>query len=210
MKVNALSFLFRTLTLILPLCSIEAFSQTPVEIIPTPPCTIPIAEKDKLEIQQITLTDQELIKQIGVMIGEKQADSVFRRRGYISVSYVNRAYPNEQVVRAYNIAPEYLSADEMTNEYRFPLFYSYMNNKLVTIRNTPIYESICYQIKTKSKKAFQKILEPYLEKKIRIDMPNSSGTGTVKVKLREDFIQIHGGKTLYILADGRSIVEQNK
>src|SRR6476660_7906682 len=80
MKIHSKSWLV-IWTLILALNSFEAFPQTAVEITPTPPCTIPIAEKDKLEIQKITLSDQELIKQIGIMLEEKQADSVFQRRG---------------------------------------------------------------------------------------------------------------------------------
>ncbi|SKB64349.1 hypothetical protein SAMN05661099_2014 [Daejeonella lutea] len=63
MKINSKSWLV-VWTLIFALGSFKAFPQTAVEIIPTPPCTIQIAEKDKLEVQKITLRDQELIKQI--------------------------------------------------------------------------------------------------------------------------------------------------
>ncbi|SKB64363.1 hypothetical protein SAMN05661099_2015 [Daejeonella lutea] len=74
-----------------------------------------------------------------------------------------------------------------------------------------IYESICYQVKTKSKKAFQKIVEPYLEKKTWMEMPNAAVGGTSKVKVRpNELFQLHGSKTLYILSDGRSIVEENR
>lgn len=186
----------------------SAFAQTLIEIVPSKPCTTKMREKDKLEINEIIITDKELLKQIGILIEEKQKDSVFRRRGYISVLYANLSYNEEHVIRSYIIKPEYKSVDNLEIEYNFPLFYSFVNNKLVTLVNRPIFDSICYQIKTKSKKAFQKIVEPYLEKAIWIKMPNSNGKGTSRARFRpNDLLQIHGSKTLYILADGRAIIE---
>jgi len=185
-------------------------AQTLMEIKPSKPCTTKMRERDKLEIKEITITDQELLKQIGILIEEEQKDSVFRRRGYISVSYANLSYKEEHVIRSYILNPEYKSIDNLEIEYNFPLFYSFVNNKLVTLVNRPIFDSICYQIKTKSKKAFQRIVEPYLEKPIWIKMPNSNGKGTSRAKFRpNDLFQLHGGKTLYILADGRVIIKKN-
>lgn len=186
----------------------SGYAQTLTEIKPSKPCTNKMLERDKLEIKEITITDQELLKQIGILIEEKQKDSIFRRRGYISVSYANLSYNKEHIIRSFILKPEYKSVDNLEIEYNFPLFYSFVNNKLVTLNNWPIFDSICYQIKTKSKKAFQKIVEPYLEKSIWIKMPNGHGKGTSRAKFRpNDLLQIHGSKALYILADGKVIIE---
>lgn len=173
-------------------------------------CTTPLSEKEKLTIKRVTLTDEKLIAQIKEIINEKQNDSVFLKRGYIRVSYVHHGYKNEAVVRAYRIKPEYQHADDVTNDRLFPIYYTYVENRLVSIYDTGIQNSICYQITNKSKKEYQRLLEPYLSKAIWIELPMSDGSGTKKAKFRPNsLIQIHGGRTLYIFEDGTSIVEKN-
>jgi hypothetical protein len=184
------------------------FSQA-VQIRVEAACTTPLSEKEKLTIKRITLTDEKLITQIKEIIHEKQNDSVFLKRGYIRVDYVHYGYKNEAVVRAYNIKPEYQHADDVTNDRLFPIYYTYVENRLVTIYDSGIQNSICYQIATKSKMRYQRILEPYLSKAIWIELPKSDGSGTKKAKFRPNsLIQIHGGRTLYIFDDGTSTVEK--
>lgn len=185
------------------------FSQG-VEIRVEPACTTPLSEKGKLTIKRVTLTDEKLIAQIKEIINEKQNDSVFLKRGYIRVSYVHHGYKNEAVVRAYSIKPEYQHADDVSNDRLYPIYYTYVNGRLVSIYDTGIEDSICYQIGTKSKKEYRRLLEPYLSKAIWIELPKSDGSGTKKAKFRPNsLIQIHGGRTLYIFDDGTSIVEKN-
>ena len=173
-------------------------------------CTNPLSEKEKLTIKRVTLTDEKLIAQIKEIINEKNDDSVFLKRGYIRVDYVHHGYKNEAVVRAYNIKPEYQHADDVTNDRLYPIYYTYVNGRLVSIYDTGIEDSICYQIATKSKMRYQRILEPYLSKAIWIELPKSDGSGTKKAKFRPNsLIQIHGGQTLYIFDDGTSTVERN-
>lgn len=184
------------------------FSQA-VQIRVEAACTTPLSEKEKLTIKMVTLTDEKLITQIKEIINEKQNDSGFLKRGYIRVNYVHHGYKNEAVLRAYNIKPEYQHADDVTNDRLFPIYYTYVENRLVTIYDSGIQNSICYQIATKSKMRYQRILEPYLSKAIWIELPKSDGSGTKKAKFRPNsLIQIHGGRTLYILDDGTSIVEK--
>ncbi len=185
------------------------FSQG-VEIRAEAECTTPLSEKEKLTIKRVRLTDEKLIAQIKEIINEKQNDSVFLTRGYIRVDYVHHGYKKEAVVRAYSIKPEYQHADDVTNDRLFPIYYTYVENRLVSIYDTGIQNSICYQIATTSKMRYQRVLEPYLSKVIWIELPKSDGSGTKKAKFRPNsLIQIHGGRTLYIFDDGTFTVEKN-
>jgi hypothetical protein len=185
------------------------FSQS-VEIRVDAACTTPLSEKEKISIKRVMLTDEKLIAQIKDIISENQNDTVFLKRGYIRVDYVHHGYKNEAVVRAYRIKPEYQHADDVTNDRLYPIYYTYVNNRLVSIYDTGIQNSICYQIANKSKMRYQRLLEPYLSKAIWIELPKSDGSGTKKAKFRPNsLIQIHGGRTLYIFDDGTSTVEKN-
>lgn len=185
------------------------FSQG-IEIHAEVACTSPLSEKEKLTIKRVTLTDEKLIDQIKEIINEKQNDSVFLKRGYIRVDYVHHGYKNEAVLRSYSIKPEYQHADDVTNERLFPIYYTYVNDRLVSIYDTGIQNSICYQIATKSKMRYQKLLKPYLSKAIWVELPDSDGSGTKRAKFRPNsLIQIHEGRTLFIFDDGTSRVERN-
>lgn len=192
------------------LMSEHGFAQA-VEIRMDTVCHALLSEKEKISIKKVTLTDEKLIDQIKDIISENRNDTVFSKRGYIRVDYVHHGYKNGAVIRAYHIKPEYQHADDVTNDRLFPVYYTYVNNRLVSIYDTGIQNSICYQIAAKSKMRYQRLLEPYLSKAKWVELPKLDGSGTKKAKFRPNsLIQIHGGRTLYIFDDGTFTVEKNK
>lgn len=68
-------------------------------------------------------------------------------------------------------------------------------------------ESFCYQLSDKSKKSFQKKLEPFLVKPMRVKLTNSEGKKTVGKNFRpQETYQLHGGKTIYIIRDKLPVI----
>lgn len=164
-----------------------------------------------IRIQEIVLKDSVLIQQIEKLIQDeinnKEDKHEFFKRGlgYINLSLLN--YTDKGVLRKYYISPKMVSLRKNDSDSKYPLFYSYVGNRLVLIDINAFENSMIYQITESSKRRFRKKLEPYLEKTQNITARDSSGNIKIRDKhFRADYFWMHSGRYIYIYQDKPPVI----
>ena len=119
--------------------------------------------KDTIDIKFVQLTDTALVAQIKSYIIKTQLqDSNFVSKGYIELMVSNHISPDKSEARSYYVKKTYSGFDNVENDHRFPLYYSYVNEKLVVVRLLDCSSRIAVSIPHDIKQQFQKTVEPYL------------------------------------------------
>jgi hypothetical protein len=139
--------------------------------------------KGKLTITKITLNDSTLINSISRFIKfVKQNNSDFNKWGYIELVLLGKSCENlpdsigcKSVVRSfyYNVNASRIRPNDLENKY--PLFYSYVANRLVLVYIEGFRNVSEYSFTAKDKKRFRKLVDQYLEKPLKITAYDEKG-----------------------------------
>jgi hypothetical protein len=172
----------------------------------------PIKQKDiKISIKEVVLSDTALINAIDSFIKIKsEKDSIFNKLGYILLIFHQQSYQDRQTLYSCFFNECYDSYDYVKGTKGFPLFYTYIGNRIVIIKYSVISSSLNYSVAKKSIIAFKKRIDPFLPKKEKRLFKEENGSVKKITAFRESIIVIHGGKTFYRLVDGSIIIEDNK
>lgn len=162
-----------------------------------------------LKIQQTEIGDTLLKSQIEKYIqAQTFIDTTFKVRGYIEVFISNKEYKGLKTQVSYRIIKDFLNFDDLNNDLRFPLFYSWVKNRIVLFYSDEIRNTLNLKYSTDSKRAFQKIIEPFLfpgeDVYLTIDGVTKKGTN-----FRPNEIFMFGGPSvrIYKLYDNSVIID---
>lgn len=153
------------------------------------------------KIKEIELTSNILKNQITSFIKDKKNNnSKFKELGYVVVNldYYNNRANKPELSLIYTIKDQYVSLKENS---QFPLFYTYIENKIVLLYIDNYHNYI--NLSTKSKKRLSNKINKTLGKREKIRGYNSEGEKIIEDKYfypNESF-NIHGGIELKIFAN---------
>jgi len=168
----------------------------------------PKPKGEHITITQVRLEDKTLEDSIYAFIkNESENDSLFNKSGYILLlfDHYNYTNPTKKIIYSCFYNKSYDAFDDINDDAAFPLFYTYINNRIVIIKDLPVASSINYSITKKSKRKFIKRLTPFLTKASTITIKGQ------KVKnFRFPIVVIHGGKRFFKLSDGSVFTENEK
>lgn len=103
------------------------------------------------------------------------------------------------------------SFKEVSNN-AYPIFYTYVNNRIVLIDVDGVDKFASFNISEKTKRKFRKKIEPFLEKTERRTFRDMEGNKTFNDnKFRIDWFRVfrvHNGKYIYTLKNKPPIVVQ--
>lgn len=163
-------------------------------------------KRPPLKIQEIVLKDSVLIQQIERLIqdeinNEEDEYEFFKSGlGYINLHVLN--YSDRDVIRKYVIYPGMTAYRKSSSDELYPLFYSFVANRMVLIYIDPLYRFANFRFTQSSKRQFRKKLEPYLEKPQNITARDSDGNIVIRDKhFRIDWFRLHSGRYIYIFHD---------
>ncbi len=160
--------------------------------------------KGAYSIVEVEILDTALINGIrAFIVKETESDSLFNKVGYISLAFDQKLYKGEQVLYSCFFNKSF---DVPENDKALPLFYTYINNRLITIKNSIVSESLYYSISRKSVRKYKKLLKQYLPESEKIWFEESDGKKR-RITWREPIVVIHGGKRFYKLLDGTTALE---
>ncbi|MCX7551703.1 hypothetical protein [Xanthomarina sp. F2636L] len=137
-------------------------------------------QAQELDIHKIELTDIVLISTISEYIKEtKQNFSEFNNIGYIKVSIksVNKPNLGNELKRVYKIEDVGIEILDKNEDWWYPNYYTYIDNKLIIIYNKTIDDVLNIKFSNKSKRKFRKILEEYLPPKKKFKFIDFEGDG---------------------------------
>lgn len=131
------------------------------------------AQPSTFDIQEITIQDTFLRKQIGVFVDEliregeqfHPVNENFREGlGYKGLGYIRveekSCYQND-TLRSYYLSSSYFDLDEDSSEPEFPVCYAWIKGRLVFFESD-IVDSRLVKYSKKSKRRLRKKLEPFL------------------------------------------------
>jgi len=173
-------------------------------------CSAQAQKVKEIDIQEIALQDTFLLRQVEQFIENKYAepDGLFKSGlGYIEI-YLQQM-SKEDTLRTYHLNSQYKSLDQERALY--PSFYTFVRNRLVLIHVPGLQELLVPGYTEKSKRELRKKLEPFLPKAETLKIKNEQGKVVhVDKKFRSgEKLQLHGGKTIYILKSGPPVVVRN-
>jgi len=163
----------------------------------------------QLKIQKIDFKDSILFREVKKFIqSEIVKEKEFKAVGYVTISTIINT--SNDIIRKYHINKNYVNFDDLNNDSQFPLFYSYVDSKLILVRGD--FENLVHKkFSIRSKKHFQKIIEPFLYKVKLIQAPSINGKSKKKMPYREgERIQVHGGIDVSIFINGKVAVVPSK
>ena len=161
-----------------------------------------------IDIARVKIKDTVLIKYLTQFIDKQlKENSLFIKKGYIQVFPIHANHkPN--VVRGYHINKNYVNYDDMANDKNFPMFYSFLSNKMVLFIDYDLFETFDIKYSKKSKLKFRKELEPYLFEAQTIVVTDEENRKQKFKNFRENEVfQFGGGINLYIMNDGKIVVD---
>ncbi len=171
-------------------------------------------ECNPVEIQEITLQDTFLVKQIGLFIDEEsRTDPSFLKKGYVILWISEKPYMDDKVEKTYGLNKQFYNHDNLNNDLSFPPFYTFVKGRMVLVDIKTLDGTVCLKYTKKSKVAFQKKLEPFLAERVKMKFPDKDGKlRTVNNFRPGEIVQIHGGMTIYIFQDKNKapVIEKNR
>lgn len=159
---------------------------------------------NRVDITRVEIKDTVLIKYLEQFIKKQlHEDSLFRKRGYIQV-FSTHAGRNPNVVRSYHINKNYISFDNMDNDRQFPIFYSFLLNRMIVFINYDLMDIFNIEFTKKSKVKFRKDIEPYLFDSKTILFPDEKNKKHKVKNFRPgEVFHFGGGMNVYIMNDGK-------
>jgi hypothetical protein len=162
----------------------------------------------RIDISKIKIKDTVLIMHLTQFINKQlNEDSLFRKKGYIQV-FLAQTSQKPNVVRSYYISKNYLNFDNLANDKQFPMFYSFLLNKMILFNNYDLFETFDIEYTKKSKVKFRKELEPYLFEAQTIVFTDKENKKQKLKNFRPDEV-FHTGRgiNVYIMNDGKVVVD---
>lgn len=161
-----------------------------------------------IDIARIKIKDTVLIKYLTQFIDEQlKESSLFTKKGYIEVFPIH-ANRKPNVARGYHINKNYVNYDDMANDKQFPMFYSFLSNKMILFIDFDLFDTFDIKYSKKSKVKFRKELEPYLFEAQTIVVADEENRKQTFKNFRENEVfQFGGGINVYIMNDGKIVVD---
>lgn len=161
-----------------------------------------------IDIATIKIKDTILIKYLIQFIDKQlKEDSLFTKKGYIEVFPIH-ANRKPNVARGYYIKKNYVNFDDMANDKQFPMFYSFLSNKMILFIDYDLFDTFDIKYSKKSKVKFRKEIEPYLFEAQTIVFRDKENVKQTFKNFRENEVfQFGGGINLYIMNDGKIVVD---
>ncbi len=161
-----------------------------------------------IDIARIKIKDTILIMYLTQFIDKQlKEDSLFLKKGYIQVFPIH-ASQKPNVARSYYIKKNYVNFDNMANDKKFPMFYSFLSNKMILFIDYDLFDTFDIKYSKKSKIKFRKELEPYLFEAQTIVFRDKENIKQTFKNFRENEVfQFGGGINLYIMNDGKIVVD---
>lgn len=169
----------------------------------------PNGAASQLKIQEIDFKDSILFREVKKFIqSEIVKEKEFKVVGYVTIwTILNNS---NDIIRKYHINKNYVNFDDLNNDSQFPLFYSYVDSKLILVKGD-IENLVNKKFSIRSKKHFQRVIEPFLYKVKLIQAPSVDGKSRKKMPYREgERIQLHGGIDVSIFINGKVEVVPSK
>ena len=163
------------------------------------------------KIDKIEISDTILSKTISDFIFKKKKSyPEFEEKGYIEVElrYFNDKAINNELHFEYKIKDQYYRKRMTTSPKLFPIFYCYINRKLILFYDGALANYFEYDFTKKSKRKLIKKMKPFLGKPHHIIAKDENGNIIVNDKnFVDESFNIHGGITLSIYRNGRIKIE---
>lgn len=156
-----------------------------------------IEVKKHRKICSVEIIDTALISAINMYVYDRiQIDSAFSNSGYVTLR--NKEQPATKHSSSnkicFSLSASYLYFYDDQEEGSFPLYYTYVNKKLVLIFDWKFSSLYKFALKRSSKRKFVKLTESYLPPK---DIQYVEGLDGRKMKLvPSGTIVLHGDKTV--------------
>lgn len=156
-----------------------------------------------LKIQEIKFANSILQKEIINFIDKRKKEyPKFKDIGYIKVTlnYYKDNAKQKELSYIYSFKDQYIT---LNNNSNYPLFFTYINNKIVLLYTNKFNDDNKINLSKKSKKKLAKKIKKSLGKTERLVVFNSKGEKIIDDKNfnpNESF-NIHGGVELKIYAD---------
>ena len=163
------------------------------------------SQKERFSIIEIKLKDKALEDTIYSYIKKQsENDSLFNKIGYVFISFNNLHNLNRKIKYSCYFNKRFNAFDD--DDIDFPMFYTYIDNRIVVIKGEDISSTIDYNITKRSKRKFRRKIEIFLPKarKIRFD------GGKLQDFREPNIVMIDGGKIFFKLEDGTSYIEDAK
>ncbi|MET4083324.1 hypothetical protein ABIB40_003293 [Pedobacter sp. UYP30] len=159
-------------------------------------------KKELFNITEVTLKDTALVDALYSYIARQtKNDTLFNRKGYIWLVVNYRPTPDRKVLSKCFFDKRFTNFDD--DDARFPIFYTYINGRMVIIENSRLSTAIDLKISKKSKRHFRKLIEPFLFAKETDFLEGHK----IMARFGEVMI-IDGGNIFYKMEDGTSYSKQ--
>ena len=147
------------------------------------------AQKSAFNIIEIELKDSVLVDEISSFIKSELEKPIlvdFRKENGPGYGYYILSTNHSTEARK-SLSLRFVSGSSFDNNelesFWYPLFYTFINDQLIFIRDRQLqWEINNYPITRKSKKSLKKIVEESLPKSIKIDFPKDPGDPNSKMK----------------------------
>ncbi len=160
------------------------------------------SQSKKLLIQEITISDTLVVKQIKEMVEHySQTDSLFRS-GLGGISLTIKKPINDSILRQYYLTPDsfYAIAGKDDDDY-YPQYFDYISNRLILIYIEGLENVFQVDYTKKSKRNLQKRIDNFLEKKIAL--PDSTNSISIAKNFRGNpYTYMNSGVDIFIYQDG--------
>ncbi|WP_207535672.1 hypothetical protein [Desertivirga arenae] len=161
---------------------------------------VTLSDDDLPNISYRPLVNKKLESQVRAFIkSELQADSLFKRSGYIVLIVdfdipEDVRYLRDSILFLCYMNKDFHSFDNLDLDGVFPNSYCFIENKpvLLFVRESMLFEK---RFSTSSKKRFQAAIEPYLAP--RIDLSNSKLNAKGNIFRPNEVFQMHGGFEMF-------------
>lgn len=161
------------------------------------------------KIEKIEISDTILYNTLKDYIKTKKKENPkFLNKGYVDVSveYRDRGGSKDKVKIEYYLIDQYYFPRKLGN---LPRFYCYIDEKLIFIKDHH-EEFVKYKSIKKALRKINRLVDPYLNKRIHLKARDENGKVFINDKyFRDETFTIHGGITLSIYNNGKYEVKSN-
>lgn len=165
---------------------------------------ISYSQSKKLSVQEITISDTLVVKQIMEMVKQySQTDSLFRS-GLGRISLTLKKSSNDTILRHYYLNPDsFYGIVGKDDDNYYPRYFSYVSNRLVLIYIEGLQDVFQVDYTKKSKQKLQKKIDNFLEKKKKIALPDSTNSISIAKNFRGNpYTYMNSGIDIFIYKDG--------
>jgi hypothetical protein len=136
-------------------------------------CNLPLKERKKIHIQEVSIKDTVLIDQLKQFAQQEAKKDFTLIKGLWYLYVIINSDNKEDVAQSYYINRSMISLKKdsfypkkqnINVDPSYPPFYAYVEGRLVFIHNYALEDAICYRYSKKSKHKLRKLQEPFLEK----------------------------------------------